>query len=405
MKQLTTSVEGLIDLNVELGNNTSKFLTYTTIVCIVIMILVILIVAGISLKFASFVAKLFSIPIAKVKEASAKLAQGNLDINVEKMYPDEIGEMTESFMDAAHMIKTYIQELTRGLGEIAEGNFNISTDVDFKGDFKALDDAIVIITDTLSGTLGNIHESSEQVSLGASQMAESAQSLAEGATDQAASVQELTATIQSVADTIVYSSKKAEASFHDAEKFRMEAEDSNEDIKHLNEAMVRINDTSKEIANIITAIEDIASQTNLLSLNASIEAARAGDTGRGFAVVADQIGKLAADSATSAANTRDLIENAIREIENGNAIMQRTTQAIGSVIKGIQELAESTNEISSLSITQADAMKQLEVGVEQISEVIQNNSAAAEETSATSEELSAQSTNLEELVGQFKLKK
>lgn len=169
--------------------------------------------------------------------------------------------------------------------------------------------------------------------------------------------------------------------------------------------MVRINETSKEIANIITTIRDIASQTNLLSLNASIEAARAGESGRGFAVVADQIGKLAADSAASAANTKNLIVNAIREIENGNAIMQRTTEAIGSVISGIQSLAESTNEINSLSSAQAETIKQLEVGVEQISEVIQNNSAAAQETSATSQELSTQSTTLEEMVGQFQLKK
>ena len=405
LKKLTAAVEGLINLNVEMGNRVSTSLSFIIFVCIIIMIVVILIVASISLKFASFVAKLFADPIIQVKDASAKLAQGNLDIEVEKMYPDEIGEMTESFVEATHMIKTYIRELTRQLSEIAEGNFNISSDVDFIGDFKAIEEAIEVITDTLSGTLKNIHESSEQVSFGALQMAESAQSLAEGATDQAASVEELTATIQSVTETIVYSSEKAVASFHDAEKFKVEAENSNEDIKQLNEAMIRINDTSKEIANIITAIEDIASQTNLLSLNASIEAARAGDTGRGFAVVADQIGKLAADSATSAADTRNLIENAIREIENGNAIMQRTTQAIASVIRGIQALAESTNEISSLSTSQADTMKQLEVGVEQIAEVVQSNSAAAEETSATSEELSAQSTTLEELVKQFKLKK
>lgn len=404
LKTLTNAVEDLIRLNVEAGNQVSRVLIYTAVIAIFAMIAIIIIVAIVSLRFASFVAKLFAEPIIKVKDASAKLAQGSLDIAVEKMYPDEIGEMTESFLEATDMIKTYIRELTRGLGEIAEGNFNISTDVNFKGDFKALDDAIVIITDTLSGTLGNIHESSEQVSLGASQMAESAQSLAEGATDQAASVEELTATIQSITETIVYSSKKAEESFHNAETFREEAQHSNEDIKLLNEAMIRINDTSREITNIITAIEDIASQTNLLSLNASIEAARAGDTGRGFAVVADQIGKLAADSAASAANTRDLIENVIREIDKGNAIVQRTTQAIGSVIKGINTLAESTNEISTLSLSQADTMKQLEVGVEQISEVIQNNSAAAEETSATSEELSAQSETLEELVGQFKLK-
>lgn len=168
--------------------------------------------------------------------------------------------------------------------------------------------------------------------------------------------------------------------------------------------MERINNTSNEIATIIATIEDIASQTNLLSLNASIEAARAGEAGKGFAVVADQIGKLASDSATAAIDTKKLIEHSLEEIEHGNAIVEKATTAIDSVIKGISILADSTNEISELSDTQADAMKQLESGVEQISEVIQNNSAAAEETSATSEELSAQSEALEQLVGQFTLK-
>ena len=404
LKELTASVESLIDLNVQMGTRISTILKTTTTICTIIMVLVIIIAGIVSLKFASFVAKLFADPIIKVKDASAKLEQGNLDITIEKMYPDEIGEMTDSFVEAANMIKTYIHELIRQLNEIAEGNFNISSNVKFMGDFKILDDTILVITDTLSATLGNIHDASEMVSMGSTQLAESAQSLAEGATSQAASVEELTATIQTVTETIVYSSEKAKTSSHDAAKFKVEAENSNEDIKQLNEAMVRINDTSKEIANIITAIEDIASQTNLLSLNASIEAARAGETGRGFAVVADQIGKLAADSTTSAANTRDLIENAVREIENGNEIMQRTTEAISSVIRGIQALAESTNEISSLSASQAESMKQLEIGVEQTAEVIQNNSAAAQETSATSQELSAQSTTLEELLKQFELK-
>lgn len=183
-----------------------------------------------------------------------------------------------------------------------------------------------------------------------------------------------------------------------------EAEKSNEDIRQLKSAMDRINDTSKEIVNIITAIEDIAAQTNLLSLNASIEAARAGEAGKGFAVVADQIGKLAADSASAAVDTKRLIENSIQEVERGNEITARTTDAIESLIRGIATLAESTDEISKMTVAQADAMKQMESGVEQISEVIQNNSAAAEETSATSEELSAQTENLEQMVGKFTLK-
>lgn len=404
LKKLTDAIEGLIDLNVKTGNAVSNRLQIQTYIIIGIMVLVIATASIIATKFAKFLASLFSEPIAHIHAASLQLASGNLDINVEKMYPDEIGEMTDSFQEAANMIKLYIQELDRGLGEIASGNFDIFTDVDFKGDFVALSDALTQIITSLSDTLQKINESTESVSLGASQMAESAQTLAEGATDQAASVEELTATIQNITEAVVNTSDKANKSQQDARNFESEAEKSNDDIRELNEAMKRINDTSKQIANIIAEIEDIASQTNLLSLNASIEAARAGEAGKGFAVVADQIGKLAADSAAAAVNTRKLIENSIHEIEIGNEITEKTTTAIGSVISGIKMLAQSTKEISVLAETQADSMKQLEVGVEQIAEVIQNNSAAAQETSATSEELSAQASTLEELVNQFKLK-
>lgn len=405
LKKLTDAVEGLIDLNVKTGNVVSTRLQIQTYIIIGIMVVVIIIASIIATKFAKFLSSLLSEPISHVHNASLQLAEGNLDINVEKMYPDEIGEMTESFKSAADMIKLYINELNRGLGEISNGNFDISTDVDFKGDFTALSDALTHIITSLSDTLQHINESAESVSLGASQMAESAQTLAEGATDQAASVEELTATIQNITNAVVNTSDKASKSYADAQKFEAEAGKSNEDIQKLTKAMQRINDTSKEIANIIAEIEDIASQTNLLSLNASIEAARAGEAGKGFAVVADQIGKLAADSATAAVNTRQLIENSIHEIEIGNEITEKTTTAIASVIDGIKMLAQSTREISDLAETQADSMKQLEEGVEQIAEVIQNNSAAAQETSATSEELSAQASTLDELVNQFKLLK
>ncbi|MCM1175993.1 MAG: methyl-accepting chemotaxis protein [Blautia sp.] len=404
LKELTNAVEGLIDLNVDLGNSVASRLQIQTYLIIGAMIIVIIIATVIATKFSKILASVFSEPISHVYDASRQLAEGNLNISVEKMYPDEIGEMTEAFREASAMMQTCINELDRGLGEIASGNFDISTEVEFKGDFVTLGNAMEQIIASLSDTLRKISEAAESVSLGSSQMAESAQTLAEGATDQAASVEELTATIQNITNAVVNASDKANKSHQDAKEFELEAGRSNEDIQELTKAMQRINTTSKEIANIIAEIEDIASQTNLLSLNASIEAARAGEAGKGFAVVADQIGKLAADSAAAAVNTRNLIENSIHEIEIGNEITEKTTTAIGSVISGIKMLAQSTKEISDLSESQAESMKQLEVGVEQIAEVIQNNSAAAQETSATSEELSAQASTLEELVNQFKLK-
>lgn len=183
-----------------------------------------------------------------------------------------------------------------------------------------------------------------------------------------------------------------------------EAQVSRGEMEKMTSAMERISETSKQIAGIISEIEDIASQTNLLSLNAAIEAARAGEAGRGFAVVADQIRKLAEDSAKSAVNTKDLIETSLKEVEIGSNITEETAQSLKRVIDGLEQIAESVEKSSEASDAQKETIDQIAEGIEQISGVVQSNSAVAEETSATSEELSAQATNLNELVGKFELK-
>ena len=197
--------------------------------------------------------------------------------------------------------------------------------------------------------------------------------------------------------------QSAEESYKQAEKYANEADNSRAEMSAMVNAMERINETSKKIGNIISEIESIASQTNLLSLNASIEAARAGEAGRGFAVVADQIRQLAEQSAQSVVDTRELIEGSLQEISEGNYAAERAANSIELVVDGIKNIADASREQSRMAEEQAETMRQAEQGVSQISEVVQSNSATAQESSATSEELSAQATTLDELIGQFVL--
>lgn len=403
LNEAMSAGENLVQLNVEMGEEVSVSFTSQTRITIVVIIILIAVVIALSINFAVMIARSLAEPIIRVNEASAKMARGELDIEIEAQTEDEVGEMTRSFKAAAEMIQEYIEEINFILGEVASGNLAVNISKNFKGDFKRIQQAIEKIISELNVTMKKISETSVQVALESGQMADSAQGLAEGATEQAGSVEELMATIQNVSSMMSTSAENALKAYEDAERYERQAEEGNQEMMQLSQAMERISGTSKEIANIISDIEDIASQTNLLSLNASIEAARAGEAGRGFAVVADQIGKLASDSAKSAVNTRELILHSLEEVDKGSEISVRTSEALEKVIEGIKRLAQSCKENSDMSGTQTDAMKQIEQGIEQITGVVQNNSAAAQETSATSEELSAQSETLKGLVQQFKL--
>ncbi|MBR3601301.1 MAG: MCP four helix bundle domain-containing protein [Lachnospiraceae bacterium] len=401
--KVVSEAEQLLAMNIEMGDHVSKNLSSFSIITIIVIIVLIVVAAAIGMIFARYTALDIAKPLEKVQKAAKKLAKGELDIEVQLLDKNEFGEMADDFNVAVAKMKEYIECIDWGLTEIGGGDFTVQPTVEFLGDFVGIRDAVVNIEHGLSFTMHQIDDGAEQVAMGAQQLAESAQTLAEGATSQAGAVEELTATIENVADSAESSAKKADDAYKNAQKFANVAEQSNQEMQLLTEAMERITATSKEIESIIGEIEDIASQTNLLSLNASIEAARAGEAGRGFAVVADQIGKLAADSAQSAVNTKNLIIKSLQEINNGNEITARTTSALGEVIEGIKFLADASQETSELSREQAETMSQVRAGIEQIADVVQNNSAAAQETSATSEELLAQSENLKAMVEQFKL--
>ena len=396
--------DDILALNVEMGDSKSDSLTLISRIMMIIIVVVIGVAFAVSRIFTNQIAHEISEPIEKMEMAIKKMAHGELDVKVDVQSKDEMGEMAKHFNKAVAMINMYIKEISRGLGEMSTGNFDISTDVHFEGDFTELAVALETILNSLSSSMKQINDGSEQVALGAQQLAENAQQLAEGATSQAGAVEELTATVEGVTITAKDSAVKTENAYKEAEEFAKVAEQSSKEMEQLTEAMQQINNTSKEIESIIAEIEDIASQTNLLSLNASIEAARAGEAGKGFSVVADQIGKLASDSAQSAVNTRELISKSMEEINRGNKITASTAEALEKVIGGIRLLADSAKESSNLSAEQAEIMEQIQQGIEQIADVVQSNSASAQETSATSEELFAQSESLKALVSQFKVR-
>ena len=346
-------------------------------------------------------------PVAQCTDRIQLLAQGDLHTPTPKVETgDELQILAEATASLSDNLQQVIGDTDYLLGEMSEGNFAIVSNCReaYIGDFSGLLESIRKLNHKLSETLGEIKNAVSQVSAGAGQMADAAQGLAEGATDQAGSVEELQATITNVTEIVEKNAKALGASYEKAMEYQQQARTSGEEMKGLTDAMQRINETSKQISDIIGEIEDIASQTNLLSLNAAIEAARAGEAGRGFAVVAEQIRKLADDSAQSAVHTRELIETSLQEIEIGNQITDKTAEALQKVVEGIEDLANESKKAMEESNAQADAMAQIEQGIEQISTVVQNNSATAEETSATSEELSAQATNMNELTDAFQLR-
>ncbi len=344
-------------------------------------------------------------PIYELQEAVKKLKMGDFDIDIQYESQDEIGELAKELREACTQMHTVVSDAGYVLGEMAEGRFDVSSKErdSYVGDFETLISAMSKLKHQMDDTLRKIRVSSEQVMVGSEQLASSAQDLAEGATNQAGAVEELTATVENVTNISEESANNAVKAATSAKQAAEDAKKSREEINQLTEAMSRIMATSKEIENIIAAIEDIASQTNLLALNASIEAARAGEAGRGFAVVADQIGKLATDSAQSAVNTRELISKCLDEVQEGNGIVENTMNSIGTVLANMEAFAGMASGAADASKMQVDLLKQIEVGMEQISGVVENNSAAAQETSAVSEELYAQATNLETMVEMFVL--
>ncbi len=344
-------------------------------------------------------------PVLAVKNQIGEISRGNLSAKFSlESNTSEIGMLVESIHETRRELKKYIQDIDYTLAQMAQGNMNLTLGNDYLGEFAPIQAAMGQILDALNTALSRIHVTAQQVSEESVQMATDAQTLSSGSVEQAAAVQELSASIQDISRQVDRTSEDAGDARTASEEAAMQLEICDRKMEALTAAMEDISKSSRQIGGIIKTMEDIAFQTKILSLNASVEAARAGEAGRSFSVVADEVQTLANKSSASAHNITQLIENSMQLVAYGASLSSDTTEALAAVISSARKSTEIVERIAGSAVEQSQSLKQLTLGMEQISEVVQTNAATAEKSAASARELSGQAEELKVAVQRFRLR-
>ncbi|MCI8636146.1 MAG: methyl-accepting chemotaxis protein [Eubacterium sp.] len=371
-----------------------------------LMTAVIIAILLVGFVFSFVIVRLIKIPISEIEYAATKMAEGDLDVKISYTAKDELGILAAQVRRLIHKLQVIIDDENKFLAKMAEGDFTVDSicEEEYTGGFHPLLVSFRGIAEKLNSTMLQISQSSSQVASEAEQVSNGAQALAQGSTEQASSVQELAATINDISNKVNQNADNARQANTTAGSVSTKMNVSNEKMQQMMQAMGDISSCSNEIGKIIKTIEDIAFQTNILALNAAVEAARAGNAGKGFAVVADEVRSLASKSAEASKNTSVLIENSLKAVKNGTQIADETAQSLLQAVNDVNEMTDLIGQISEASSNQAYSISQIITGIDQISSVVQTNSATSEESAASSEEMSNQAQLMKGLVAKFKLK-
>ena len=374
---------------------------------LIVSIAVIAVAIGIALFLAFYISGLISKPLTVLTTFMQKagttgdIFMSDADRAVfskNAQIKDEIGQTigaTSSFI-------AHVTEVSGSLQTIAGGDLTV--EVKLLSDSDTMGLSLKSMVSNLNNMFSEINSATSQVSAGSKQIADGATALAAGSTEQASSVEELAASLTEVSTSTNENADMAKEASGLSGEIKGSAEKGSVQMDQMMQAVTEINDASSSISKVIKVIDDIAFQTNILALNAAVEAARAGQHGKGFAVVAEEVRNLAGKSAEAAKDTSALIENSIEKANFGMSIATETSASLQEIVSGINRNAEIITKIEQSSEDQARAIKQINVGIDQVAQVVQQNSATAEESAAASEEMSGQAHMLEGLIAQFKLK-
>ena len=404
LEKMNKQTDELIDIILERLGKERNFYRIMQLVVQILYIASFGIIIVQILNIIKFARKELLQPIEKVSKQMGYISQGDFGQNLD-MYEDEseVGRMVTAIVTMKKNMHDMISEISEVLGQMGDGVYTIEPNQEYVGEFVEIKESLILISEKMRETFRTLREVTEQIDGGAEQLACAAQDLAEGSTVQAGQVSELVLVIEDMARSMENNAAAAKESVEISTKAGQTLMVGNQKMEDLKSAIREISKCSEQISSIIGAIEDIANQTNLLSLNAAIEAARAGEAGRGFAVVAEQVKKLAEESSAAAGRTTALIQTTIDAVDKGIAIADSAAESIIEVMEGAKVASEKMSQISTLLEKDVENVHILNDNVMAVSGVVDNNSATSEETAAVSEEQKAQVETMVSLMRQFQI--